>query len=242
MKKKNRALICPVVVMIILLMFTISCETNDGSLTQGDNTVTDIDGNVYHTVSIGSQVWMVENLKTTKLNDGTVIPNVTNNTAWAGQTTPDYCWYDNNAASKSTYGNLYSWYTVNAGKLCPSGWHVPSDEEWTTLATFLGGESIAGGKLKDIETGLWLTPNTGATNSSGFTALPGGNRGYDGTFSSVGTYGGWWSTADPGQLGIVWGVLNNLNTINRVNNSKQNGFSVRCIRNIQAGNFHQSDF
>jgi len=130
-------------------------------------TVTDADGNTYNTVTIGTQVWMKENLKTTKYADGTAVANVTDNTAWttAGAA---YAWYDNNISNKATYGALYNWYAVdpasNGNKnLCPTGWHVPSDAEWTSLTTNLGGESVAGGKLKEDGTSNWLTPNTGAT-------------------------------------------------------------------------------
>ena len=116
-------------------------------------TVTDIDGNVYHTVTIGTQTWMVENLKTTKYNDGTAIPLVTDSTAWLNLTTPGYCWYNNDAATyKNTYGALYNWFTVNTSKLAPSGWHVPTDAEWTTLITYLGGETVAGGQMKSTGT------------------------------------------------------------------------------------------
>ena len=117
------------------------------------------------------------NLKTTKYNDGTSIPNVTNDTSWSNLTTGAYCWYNNDVSYKNPYGALYNWYAVNTGKLAPKGWHVPSDAEWTTLITYLGGESIAGGKLKEAGTTHWLSPNTEATNSTGFSALPGGRRG-----------------------------------------------------------------
>ena len=110
--------------------------------------VTNIEGNVYKTVTIGSQVWMSENLKTTKLNDGTDIPSVTSNTEWAELSTPGYCYYDNSWSNALIYGALYNWHTVNTGKLCPTGWHVPTDEEWTTLITYLGGDTLVGGKLK----------------------------------------------------------------------------------------------
>ena len=138
--------------------------------------VTDIDGNVYQTVTIGTQVWMVENLKTTRYIDGTAIPLDTNSSTWGGLTTPGYCWYNDSAIYGNTYGALYNWYAVNTGKLAPAGWHVPTDSEWTVLTTYLGGETVAGGKLKDTGTTYWQSPNTGATNASGFLALPGGFR------------------------------------------------------------------
>lgn len=151
--------------------------------TTSNNNVIDIDGNVYHTVTIGTQTWMVENLKTTRYNDGSSIPNVTENTQWGNINTGAYCYYNNEPSYNNTYGKLYNWYAVNTGKLAPTGWHIPSDDEWLTLINYLGGASVAGGKMKTTGnitdgTGLWETPNNGATNSSGFTALPSGYRDY----------------------------------------------------------------
>ena len=159
-----------------------------GSTVQDTSLVTDMDGNTYKTIRIGQQIWMAEDLKTSKYNDGTAIPLVTNNTEWAELTTPGYCWYNNDAATyKATYGALYNWYTVNTGKLCPTGWHVPTDAEWAILITYLGGESVAGDKLRE-------TGTTGATNESGFTALPSGYRYDNGTFYYIGDeLGAWWS-------------------------------------------------
>jgi len=171
---------------------------------------------------------MVENLKTTSYNDGTAIPLVTDNTAWSNLSTPGYCWYNNDAATyKVTYGALYNWYTVNTGKLCPTGWHVPTDAEWTTLTTYLGGESIAGGKLKETGTSHWDSPNTGATSETGFTALPGGLRYYDGTFDGLGYYGLWWgATEDAWGQGVGYDYID----VTRGSSDKSYGFSVRCVR------------
>ena len=161
-------------------------------------TLTDIDGNVYQILSIGTQMWMQENLKTTKLNDGTVIPLIAN-ASWGTLTTPGFGWYNNDPVTyKSTLGGYYNWYAINTGKLCPTGWHVPGNADWTTLFTFLGGPIVAGGKMKEAGTTHWLNPNTDATNSSGFTGLPGGYR-----FPGDGSYGGlsqianWWTTTQP---------------------------------------------
>jgi uncharacterized protein (TIGR02145 family) len=158
-------------------------------------TVNDIDGNVYRTVNIGTQVWMAENLKTTHFNDGTAIPLVTNNLAWNMlDTSPGFCWYNNDSSSYgTTYGALYNWSAVNTGKLAPSGWHVPSDSEWSVLTTYLGNDSLVGGKLKESGTAHWLSYNTGATNETGFTALPGGYRSNDGSYASIGFIGYWWT-------------------------------------------------
>ena len=201
------------------------------------DTITDADGNVYNTVIIGTQVWTAENLKTTKYNDGSNIPLVTDNTSWGNLTTPGYCWYNNDAANhKNVYGALYNWYAVNTGKLCPAGWHVPSDTEWTTLTDYLGGESVAGGKLKStgtIEdgTGLWHRPNPGATNETGFTAVPGGYRYVDGTFCNIGSDGQWWSsTATFSTDALCRFMLCNNNSVSSSYYNKKKGNSVRCVR------------
>ena len=195
-------------------------------------TVSDIEGNIYNIVTIGTQTWMTENLKTTKYNDGTSIPSVTGTTEWSNLTTPGYCWYNNDAATyKDIYGALYSWYTVNTGKLCPTGWHVPSKDEWTTLATYLGGEGVAGGKLKETGTSHWLSPNTGANNTSGFTALPGGYRYTAGEFDFVGIDGFWWS-ANESNTGWAYSreLDNDYPDFFEFNDPKKAGFSVRCLK------------
>jgi uncharacterized protein (TIGR02145 family) len=151
-----------------------------GFTTYKSDAITDADGNYYNIVTIGTQTWMAENLETTKYNDGNNIPNISDNVAWSNLTTPGYCWYNNDDSTyKNLYGALYNWYTVNRGKLCPIGWHVPTDAEWTTLTTYLGGESVAGGRLKETGTMHWVSPNVGAINETGFTALPGSCRDFD---------------------------------------------------------------
>lgn len=155
-------------------------------------TIADIDGNVYHTVVIGTQVWMVENLKTTRYRDGTSIPNVTDKSVWKNLLTGGYCDYNNVPSNSNIYGRLYNWYAINnSRKITPLGWHVPTEVEWNTLITFLGGKAIAGGKLKEIGTLHWKSPNGGATNEVGFTGLPGGVRGDGGTFQKMGELGIW---------------------------------------------------
>jgi uncharacterized protein (TIGR02145 family) len=157
--------------------------------------VKDIDGNSYNTVVIGTQTWMAENLKVTHLNDGTIISlNVAN--PFGGTGSALYCWLNNDEGNKDIYGALYDWYTMNTGKLCPSGWHVPSETEWNTIASFLGS-NVAGDKLKEAGTVHWASPNTGATNETGFTALPGGMRvgGEPVLFhGNPGSSGYWWGT------------------------------------------------
>jgi len=191
-------------------------------------TVTDHDGNVYNTVKIGTQVWMAENLKTTKYNDNTAIPLVTDYSEWRSLTTPAYCWYDNDISNKTTYGALYNWYTVNTGKLCPTGWHVPSDEEWTILTNYLG--SMAGGRMRETGTTHWNSPNTDATNDSKFTALPGGDRSNNGTFGSIGFDGYWWSATES-NAAYAWDRLMDfyVSNVSRYDVNKEVGFSVRCV-------------
>ena len=194
-------------------------------------TVKDIDCNVYKTATIGTQVWMAENLRTTKYNDGTAIPLVTDDKAWDALNTPACCWYKNDATSnKTTYGALYNWYTVGTNKLCPKGWHVPTDAEWTTLTTYLGGESVAGGKLKETGTTHWESPNTGATNESGFKALSGGDREF-GVFSYIGYSGYWWSATGINATEARYRSMNYHNSnVKRNSIFKKIGYSVRCLR------------
>lgn len=192
---------------------------------------TDGDGNHYPTVTIGSQIWMAQNLKTTRYTDGGLIEYPGgNNSAWQNNTSGAYAWFNNDVAHKDIYGALYNWYAVDTTILCPNGWHIPSNEEWNTLTTFLGGMDIAGGKLK--ETGLlhWVDPNLDATNETGFTALPGGNRNVDGSYGFMGSAGHWWSDT-AGILGAYDRHLYNSNgSIYQEMYNKNMGFSVRCIK------------
>jgi len=196
-------------------------------------TVTDYDGNVYNTVTIGTQVWLQQNLKVTHYRNGNAIPNVTDNTQWSNLTTGAYCDYNNTPSYSTIYGKLYNWYTINTGNLCPTGWHVPSDAEWTTLTTYLGGASVAGGKLKETGTIHWLSPNTGATNEVDFTALPGGYRYLDGIFFNNGSYGDWWSTT-AFNTNTSWGRnmrYSNVSVLNDYGNNNS-GFAVRCVNDV----------
>lgn len=212
------------------LILTQSCKKDE---IIEDTTVTDIEGNIYPVVKIGTQTWMAENLRTTKYNDGSQIPNVQDNTAWNTQATPGYCWYGNDPGNKSAYGALYNWYAVNTGKLCPTGWHVPTDEEWTTLTTHLGGESVAGGKMKETGTTHWNSPNSGATNESGFSARGSGVRLIAGEFNDFKNLSLWW-TSTLGGVGAWFRYANNQNaTLTSQGYNKKNGLSVRCIKDSQ---------
>jgi uncharacterized protein (TIGR02145 family)/uncharacterized repeat protein (TIGR02543 family) len=192
--------------------------------------IKDQDGNVYTEVTIGTQVWMVQNLKTTKYNDGSAIPLVSDSATWAGLTTPGYCWYGNDVGNKATYGALYNWYTVNTGKLAPVGWHVPTDAEWTTLATFIGGV-WPGGKLKEAGLAHWADPNEGATNEFGFTALPGGYRPPYGSFTEITKSGYWWCSTESDTSNAWYCYLYFFNdTFIRYSHYKSYGHSVRLLK------------
>ena len=199
-----------------------------------DNTITDSDGNTYSTVQIGTQTWMKENLKTKKYSDGSLITNAVDNTTWGNQTSGAYCWYNNDeATNKNSYGALYNYYAViDSRNLCPTGWHVPSKDEWTDLGNYLG--ETAGGKLKEVGTAHWTTPNTGADNLSGFTALPGGSRSGapDNTFDgNLGTFGWFWAnTGSDVGFPYKYFVYYNGAALSYTGAQKIVGSSVRCIK------------
>ena len=219
-------------------------ETKTDYITVESGTVTDYDGNTYKTVIIGTQEWMAENLKVTHYPNGDIIPHVTDNTAWknlADNNTDDaYCFYNNN--SGTDYGALYTyaaaigdnWERDNADGqgVCPDGWHLPTVAEWTILIDYLGGENVAGGKMKETGTMHWHFPNEGATNESGFTALPGGFRlSHIGSFASEGTDGWFWSVAELNATSVFCMLLgNDYGSIGSYSVYKSNGYSVRCLR------------
>jgi uncharacterized protein (TIGR02145 family) len=207
------------------ITFEVSNDTTTG-------TVTDIDGNVYQTIKIGDQWWMAENLKVTHYRNGDAIPNVTDNSEWAGLSTGAYCAYNKDNGNISTYGLLYNWYSVDASRnIAPAGWHVPTDIEWQTLVDYLGGSSVAGGKLKETGTSHWNSPNTGATNESGFTALPGGYRNYSGAFHSMFNYASFWASTGNGSDNAWHRHLSYYHSdVSRSSYNKPYGFSIRLVR------------
>ena len=228
MKLKTNYLIFPLLLMYAFLFFVGSCKKDDDI--KDANSFTDIrDGAVYKTIKIGNQVWMAENLK--------YLPSVVG-PGTGSETQPYYYVYgydgtDVNAAKVTdnyqTYGVLYNWtVAVNA---CPTGWHLPSDAEWTELTDFLGGESVAGGKLKEAGLSHWANPNEGATNETGFTALPGGCRRNFGNFFYLSSNGYWWSSTEY-DASDAWNRYLNYNNgdAHRYESSKDDGFSIRCVR------------
>jgi len=235
---------------------TNSAGTSYGSqVSFTTSTVTDYDGNVYKTVVIGTQTWMTENLKTTHFPDGTEIPLVESTSAWDALSTTDkaYCWYDNSTSYGDTYGALYTWAAAIHGAessdtnpsgiqgVCPDGWHLPSDGEWKQLEMFLGMSpseadntswrgTDEGGKLKETGTTHWYGPNTGATNESGFTALPGGER-YNGSFQNIGLRTALW-TATETEGSFAWwrSLVQDNSQVFRSSHYKNDGSSIRCVR------------
>ena len=221
----KKSVIIPVIPLVVsVILFFAGCEKENGLPVDGD-------GNHYDTVVIGTQVWLKENLKTTKYNNGVSIPLVTDDEKWASMTSAAYCWYDNSPEKyKENYGALYNWYVVNTGLLCPVGWHVPTKEEWETLIDYLGGPNGAGAKLKDTK--FWTCPpghrmDCSGTNESGFSARPGGWRWWEGSFQLIGNTGSWW-TSSPGIRVDLVSIYSSV-SIAGVNNKV--GLSMRCIKN-----------
>jgi len=218
---------------ITLILTTIMCLTLSRPHAQ---TVKDVEGNIYPVVTIGTQVWMAENLRTTKFNDGTPIPLIKGESDWAvlhGQLNkPAFSWYNDDAKiDKGVYGGLYNWWAVKSNKLCPKDWHVPKDDEWAVLTNFLGGDTIAGGKLKATGNAHWLDPNTGATNETKFNALPGGYHSFLGPYLYKGAVSYFWTSTEYDLHNSYFRLLYSDYT-NVLRNFLYNtsGFCVRCVQ------------
>lgn len=215
MRRKVKVLIFQLLIIGVFLVFANGCDKDDNNNPSSDNKtngkstavfnsnitygkMTDQDGNVYKTVTIGTQTWMAENLRTTKYNDGTAIPNITGKDEWRNLTTGAYCNYNNTTSEDTiaTYGRLYSWHVIKEGKIAPVGWHVPTKDEWLTLFNYMGDINDAGGNLKETGTIHWSIPNECATNQYGFTLISSGRRNYDGEFWGNGIYCALWSSDD----------------------------------------------
>jgi len=227
MRSKSITQILTTLISMILL---ISCEKDNKK-----GLPTDGDGNVYDTITIGTQTWLVENLKTTKYNNGISIPLVTDNSEWITKTSAAFCWYNNQPEKyKDDYGALYNWWAIQVSALCPVGYHVPTTEEWTTLIDYLGGENVAGGKLK-LTGNIFWNNNSLATNESGFSAVGGGFRTYyDGTFISIRDNGSWGSSSpgidvNSGVRLILYSHTGEAMISGGIN--KKAGISVRCLKN-----------
>ena len=199
------------------------------------NIVKDYDGNIYHTVKIGKQVWMVENLKTTHYRNGDPIEHAFDDREWSNIKIGAYCNYDNNPNNSEIYGRLYKKEAITDSRnITPAGWHIPTSDDWKTLQTFLGGASLSGGKMKEAGTVHWVDPNKGANNSSGFTGVPGGFRFSNGVFGSIGFVAHMWSSGwkklDGSDAPWFRLVSSSEQSINHNDYSEATGFSVRCIK------------
>lgn len=214
---------------LIILTFSFYFSCSDAPTSSND------DGNEYQTVAIGAQVWMSENLKVTHYRNGDAIPNVTDGGTWWGLSTGAYCNYNNDKNKVATYGRLYNWYAVNDSRnIAPVGWHVATNADWQTLVDFLGGNSVAGGKMKENGTTHWASPNIGATNESGFSALPGGFYAYNGDamFTNFGLTGNWWSSTEFNST-YAWCHFLDYHYSDIFVDSyfnKRDGLSVRCVK------------
>lgn len=229
------------VFLIIMVILIVGCSKDSVEV---PTIITDLDGNVYNAVVIGKQTWMKTNLNVSKYQDGTLIPEVTDPVQWAKLTTGAWCYYE--STDGNIYGKLYNWYAVagiwdEASKtnesqrkqLAPTGYKIPSDEEWTTLTDYIGGGAVAGGKMKEIGIANWTSPNSEATNSTGFTGLPGGIIISNGTFYFISDHGYWWSsTSNVNKATDAWNLSLGYNSgiACRSYDDKNYGFSVRCIK------------
>jgi uncharacterized protein (TIGR02145 family) len=267
MKKNNKLFIILFAFTGLISLFILSCKKDDSNNPADETTVKDIDGNVYKTIKIGDQTWMAENLRTTRYNDSTLIP-----LPYAKSSPfilgPFVCMYKytTNSDTIKTYGRLYNWYAITAGngKLCPKGWHIPSDAEWTTLTDYLSangytydgspaataapgsnpvnliGKALAsttGWLSSAIEGSVGNTDFPGKRNASGFTAFPGGARSEVGKFEHMGVGGFWWTATEKSSNTVnAFGrsILNDSYSINRGDASKMSGFSVRCVKGYPA--------
>ena len=191
------------------------------------------DGYTYSSIVLGNgQEWMAENLRNTSYANGDSIPNVTGDTLWLNLTTGAWAHYNNDSQYENPYGKLYNWHTVNDSRnVCPTGWHVPSDAEWRVLSDYLGGEAVAGGKMKSTGTQYWLSPNTAATNESGFSGLPGGVRDNTGIYYFFIEEGYWWSSSE-GNGSTAWLriLYYNSGNVERDYSERGEGLSVRCLK------------
>ena len=242
---KQSISIIPLLILSVFLILASSCEKDDNESPSSSSTavfnpnitygsMTDQDRNVYKTVTIGAQTWMAENLRTTKYKDGTAIPNITLRTDWGALTTGAYCNYNNTTSEDTiaTYGRMYNWYAINTGKLAPDGWHVATDAEWTTLVDYVGGDDVAGEKLRESGKLHWDdSPYVGGINEFGFTSLPGGSRDWNGTYSYVGSQGFWWTATeyDTEKAYLLIDYFND-SDIYREKYYKLMGYSIRCVK------------
>ena len=229
MTNKNILLFCSLIIIAFTIILENSCKKGE------DDIIKDVDGNVYTSVIIGTQEWMVENLKTTRFSNGDVIETThPSRLDISAEVSPLYQWApDDNESNISTYGRLYTGYVaIDSRNVCPTGWHVPTDDEWMILSEFLGGSAIAGGKLKEAGTTHWAAPNTGATNETGFSSLPSGGR--PNSFCCLGNYGNYWCSYLGGSgawvYGLLWEMSYSGSWTGHESNPLDSGWSIRCLK------------
>jgi len=232
MKNPTKEIFRLVFSIALLSLITVigSCKKEDGP-PPDPTSVTDIDGNVYGVIRIGTQLWTIENLRTTRYRDGSAIVTGLSNTAWAGTTNGAYAIYGDDPSNNAIYGKLYNWHSINTGKLAPAGWHIPTRAEWETLVNYLGGSTMAGGKIKSTSP-LWQAPNLGATNSSKFSALPSGwKAGTSGNYSLIGQSAYWWASSERNSGSGDYLRVDDDLAGTAVNGAEKGfGFAVRCIK------------
>lgn len=221
--------------VLLVLLIIISCEKSDSptGIVQDEPTVTDIEGNLYNTIRIGTQLWMAENLKVTQYRNGDPIPHITNNAEWCNMTTGAYCNLDNDEENASVSGRLYNGFVViDARGIAPEGWHVPTEAEWQTLVDFCGGNSYAGDKLKEVGTDHWSVTQSTVNNESGFTAVPGGFRSFGNGWFYYGSDVGEYWTSTESEDGKLWWyqVVSGRNDVEKFSSGKPAGLSIRCLR------------
>lgn len=234
---RKKTIIPPIFILLIFSFLLFACNKDDNEDDNTDpntGTILDIDGNSYSIIKIGEQWWMAENLKTKKFRNDEDIPQLGGSGNWTTAASAAFCNYDNDTEKASTFGRLYNYYAVSDGrKICPDGWHIPTNDNWETLVEYLGGNDVAGGKMKQEGTDTWNSPNNEATNESGFSALPGGVRNATtGNFAGLGSTGSWWTaTQSGGENAWVWGLSTMNGSIPNYDLDKNTGLSVRCIKN-----------
>ena len=233
---KRRFWLYPSIITGIFLIFLVSCKKDTSNIFP--NTMTDYDGNVYHTIQIGTQTWMVENLITTHYRNGDSIANVQDSVQWGNQSNGAYCFYADSIYNKINYGLLYNWYAASDTGIAPKGFHVAADSDWNKLIAYLGGDSIAGSKMRDLDTTFWYSPNIAYNDTAGFAALPCGYRAFDTAVVNAFQYYGlnykgyWWSTTSLSNgYASAWHISGDSLGIYHDSLDYRFGLGVRCVKN-----------
>jgi uncharacterized protein (TIGR02145 family) len=239
MKTKIRRNYYPILIFACIVLLIFGCKKEETGNTNTDHTgetgtVNDYDGNTYNTIGIGTQIWMIQNLNVTHYRNGDPIPNITDNNGWNATTSGAYCNYNNDLGYSTTYGKLYNWLAVkDTRNIAPTGWHVPTDDEWETLINFVGDKTTAGSILKEMGNTHWISGNSDATNQYGFQGLPGGWRINMGNFFYLHERGFWWTKSNdylPGNFAHAWGMHMDSIAITGYATIQNFGLSVKCVK------------